>query len=104
MERHRISQATLGPARATRGRPAAPLNYLPGAPVAAPMQLLRIADICRLFRISKPTFWRMRKDPAFPSPADISPGVVGWYASDIETWVNSRRRATGRASTLPPLR
>lgn len=104
MERHRIPPSLLSPAHTTRRPPSGRPSYGAGSPVAAPLQLLRIADICGLLRISKPTFWRMRKDPAFPSPAAISPGVVGWYASDIETWVSSRRRATGRANSLPPLR
>lgn len=103
MDRQRISEATPDRPALPRGRPPGPLSYTPGSPVASPLQLLRIADICQLLRISKPTFWRMRKDPTFPAPADISLGIVGWYASDIQEWINARRRPSRqRCSTTPP--
>lgn len=92
MDRHRITQATLGRARTNRGAPPGPLNYGPSSPVGAPLQLLRIADICHLLRISKPTLWRMRRNPGFPQPADLTAGVVAWYASDIQEWIETRRR------------
>lgn len=68
----------------------APLGAAARSAVGAPLQLLRIADLCRLLRVSKPTLWRMRRNPAFPRPAHISPGVMGWYASEIEVWLASQ--------------
>lgn len=97
MDRHRISQATLGRARAQRGVPPGPLGYTPGSLIGSPLQLLRIADICRLLRISKPTFWRMRKDPTFPAPTHISRRLVGWNVLEIESWLASRRHVSAQA-------
>lgn len=91
MDRQRISEATQDRPTAKRGRPPGPIGYVPGSPVAAPLQLLRIADVCRLLRISKPTFWRMRRDPTFPAPTHISRRLVGWNALEIECWLASRR-------------
>lgn len=104
MDRHRMTQATLGRARTSRGAPPGPLSYGPGSPVGSPLQLLRIADICRLLRISKPTFWRMRKDPSFPSPTHMSRRLVGWNALEIECWLASRRHVSAhdRAQQYTP--
>lgn len=42
-------------------------------PVASRMQLLDIADVCSLMRISRSTFDRQyRDDPDFPSPARMT--------------------------------
>lgn len=86
---------------------AAPLNLFPyesAPPIVSPLQLLRIADICRLLRISKPTFWRMRHDPTFPQPADISPSIACWYASDIQEWISARRRPARQRCSPGPQR
>ena len=55
--------------------------------------LLRIADICRWLRISKPTFWRLRRQTDFPSPVAISDRVLGWPREEIQTWLDARRRS-----------
>jgi prophage regulatory protein len=57
---------------------------------AAP--LLRIADICRWLKISKPTFWRLRRQTDFPSPIAISDRVLGWPPAEIQAWLDARRR------------
>jgi len=59
---------------------------LPAAP------LLRIADICRWLKISKPTFWRLRRQTDFPTPIAISDRVLGWPQGEIQTWLDARRR------------
>lgn len=100
MDRQLTSEATPARPAAKRGRPPGPLGYTPGSPVAAPLQLLRIADICRLLRISKPTFWRMRRNPEFPRPAELSIGVVAWYASDIQDWIDKRRRPSAQTCLM----
>lgn len=61
------------------------------APLLA-MQLLRIDDICQLLRISKPTFWRLRRRADFPQPTAVTDRVIGWYPSEIRTWLDQRRR------------
>jgi predicted DNA-binding transcriptional regulator AlpA len=50
--------------------------------------------------ISRSTAWRLEKAGAFPSPIPISPGRVGWRASELEAWMASRR-AAGRQLKSP---
>jgi predicted DNA-binding transcriptional regulator AlpA len=57
------------------------------------MQLLRIDDVCRLLRISKPTFWRLRRRSDFPDPTSVTNRVIGCRQNDIEVWINRRRRS-----------
>ncbi|MGH8227819.1 MAG: helix-turn-helix transcriptional regulator [Steroidobacteraceae bacterium] len=58
----------------------------------ASLQLLRIEDVCRLLRISKPTFWRLRRRADFPEPTAITDRVIGWPQREIEAWLRQRRR------------
>ena len=60
---------------------------------AAGLQLLRISDLCRLLRISKPTLWRLRQRADFPVPTEISHRVIGWPRVEIQSWMNTRRRS-----------
>jgi predicted DNA-binding transcriptional regulator AlpA len=55
------------------------------------LQYLRINDVCRLLRISKPTLWRLRRRPDFPVPTQLSDRAVGWTKTDIQDWLESRR-------------
>ena len=55
------------------------------------LQFLRIGDVCRLLRISKPTLWRLRQSSDFPAPTQLSNRAIGWSRTEIQTWVESRR-------------
>jgi predicted DNA-binding transcriptional regulator AlpA len=59
--------------------------------IAEHLQYLRISDVCRLLRISKPTLWRLRRSPGFPIPTQLSDRAIGWSRDDIQTWVAARR-------------
>lgn len=56
------------------------------------MQLLRIGDICQLLRISKPTFWRLRRYADFPPPTAVTDHVIAWRGTEVEAWITRRRR------------
>ena len=59
--------------------------------------LMRIIDVCRWLKISKPTFWRLRREADFPAPIAITERVIGWPKSEIQTWLEGRRRPRTRA-------
>lgn len=58
--------------------------------------LLRINDVCRWLKISKPTFWRLRREADFPTPIAITERVIGWHREEIQSWLEARRRTRGR--------
>jgi predicted DNA-binding transcriptional regulator AlpA len=64
------------------------------AALAASLQYLRISDVCRLLRISKPTLWRLRQSSDFPAPTHLSDRVIGWSRDEIQKWIAARRRRT----------
>ena len=55
------------------------------------LQFLRIRDVCRLLRISKPTLWRLRQSSDFPAPTQLSDRAIGWSRREIQTWLDTRR-------------
>jgi prophage regulatory protein len=59
---------------------------------ASSLQYLRITDVCRLLRISKPTLWRLRQSSDFPPPTQLSDRAIGWSRTEIQTWIDTRRR------------
>jgi predicted DNA-binding transcriptional regulator AlpA len=66
------------------------------------LQFLRVRDVCRLLRISKPTLWRLRRAQDFPDPTDLTGRVVAWRRSEVEAWL--RARARGLQSSNPARR
>jgi prophage regulatory protein len=78
--------------KATHARRESGLERLP---LAEP-PLLRIIDVCRWLRISKPTFWRLRREADFPAPIEITDRVIGWPKSEIQSWLEARRRSRRR--------
>ena len=62
------------------------------APLAEP-SLMRIIDVCRWLKISKPTFWRLRREADFPTPIAITERVIGWPREEIQSWLEARRRS-----------
>lgn len=65
---------------------------------AANLKLLRINDVGQLLRISKPTFWRMRRGHAFPKPTDVT-GRAPEVFDTLRSWLLTRIGPAGPAST-----
>ena len=71
------------------------------------LQLLRVNDICRLLRISKPTFWRLRRTQDFPTPTRLTDRVIAWSKREVEDWLLMRHKGGVGASPriqAPPSR
>ena len=69
------------------------------------MQFVRVNDVCRLLRISKPTLWRLRRAHAFPEPTELTDRVIAWRRSEVEAWLRERARGdlgSVRESNQPP--
>lgn len=62
------------------------------------LQYLRVNDVCRLLRISKPTLWRLRRTHGFPEPTEVTERVIAWRRSEVEEWLKERDR-NGRAAS-----
>ena len=62
--------------------------------------LVRIADVCRWLKISKPTFWRLRREADFPTPIAITERVIGWPREEIQAWLDARRRSQVNSGPL----
>lgn len=52
--------------------------------------ILRSADVSKLIRLSRSTIWRLERAGQFPQRRQISPGAVGWVASEVYAWLDSR--------------
>ena len=55
-------------------------------------KILRRAEVLALIGVSNVTLWRWVKENHFPSQVILGPGSVGWLASDVEAWIESRPR------------
>ena len=79
----------------------------PASPVRsdlADLQFLRVAEVCALLRISRPTLWRLRRDREFPLPTSLSRRSIGWRRTDVESWLDARAQADGRRELAPAAR
>jgi predicted DNA-binding transcriptional regulator AlpA len=78
-----------------------------GETVLDALQFLRVNDVCRLLRISKPTLWRLRRAHAFPEPTELTDRVIAWRRSEVEAWLRARtgggHPSPARASIQPPV-
>jgi len=57
-------------------------------------QILRRLEVQRITGLSKATLWRLVKTGDFPRPIKLSERAVGWKASEIDAWIESRPRTT----------
>ena len=61
-------------------------------------EILRIKDIMRVTGLSRTSIWRYIKTGSFPQPVALGgPGsrAVGWYACEVQHYLDSRPRKTG---------
>ncbi len=53
-------------------------------------EVLRVRDVRRISGLSRSTIWRLERQGKFP--IKLSARIVGWRASDVQTWIRSRER------------
>ena len=57
-------------------------------------QILRRADVELRTQLSKASIYRLMRASKFPRPVRLGPRAVGWIASEITAWIESRERAS----------
>tara|TARA_R110000782_G_scaffold201927_2_gene290558 strand:- start:47730 stop:47912 length:183 start_codon:yes stop_codon:yes gene_type:complete len=50
-----------------------------------------IRDVARRTALSRTTIARSVKAGSFPTPVRFSPTCLGWYESEIDTWIAEAR-------------
>ncbi|ERS90631.1 hypothetical protein Q667_07475 [Marinobacter sp. C1S70] len=53
-------------------------------------KLLRPSEVAFWLGISRATLYRYQKQPGFPCKIQLSPRCVGWWESDLASWLESR--------------
>lgn len=53
-------------------------------------RILRWHELHDKVNLGRSTVWRMERDGLFPRRRQISPGSVGWLASEVDAWLQSR--------------
>ncbi|WP_349568448.1 helix-turn-helix transcriptional regulator [Azotobacter salinestris] len=53
-------------------------------------RILNTQTVCKTLSISRPTLWRWCRDGIFPQSRQIGPRRVGWLASEVQAWLDSR--------------
>ncbi|WP_227288069.1 AlpA family transcriptional regulator [Boseongicola sp. H5] len=53
-------------------------------------RILRRPDVETLVGLSRSTLYAMIADGTFPKPLKLGKRAVGWRASDIDAWLESR--------------
>ncbi|EJO33169.1 helix-turn-helix transcriptional regulator [Achromobacter marplatensis] len=64
-----------------------------GTPAPQKQLVYRIGDLRRVIGLSKWTVYNLMKVGDFPQPIQLTGKAVGWRASDVESWVDSRQSA-----------
>ena len=53
-------------------------------------RIIRPRELAERIGLSLATIWRLRRRGELPEPLRLSPGCVGWRASDIDVWLAGR--------------
>jgi prophage regulatory protein len=52
--------------------------------------ILRIKEVLRITGLSRTTLWRLERIRKFPKRRKLGARAIGWLASEIRAWVDSR--------------
>ena len=57
-------------------------------------RILRANEVVRRVGLSRSSVYARAKNPAddFPAAVRLSERVCGWYESEVQAWINGRRR------------
>ncbi len=65
-------------------------------------QMLRAPEVMARTRLSRVTIWRRVRAGTFPAPVEIGINSIGWLATEISAWLESRPRRTYGAEAEVP--
>jgi len=57
------------------------------------LQLIRPSELQEILQVSKQTIWRMENRGELPKRVKISKRAVGWLASDIKAFLESKKES-----------
>ena len=63
-------------------------------------RLLRRSEIEVKTGLTRSTIYRLMRAGAFPEPLKIGPRAVRWRATEIESWIAERPRASGNTKPV----
>ena len=64
-------------------------------------QMLRAPEVMARTGLSRVTIWRRVRAGTFPAPVELGANSIGWPATEISAWLESRLRRTYSAETAP---
>ncbi len=64
-------------------------------------QMLRAPAVMARTGLSRTTIWRRVRAGTFPAPTELGENSVGWPASEITVWLETRPRRTYGAEAAP---
>ena len=54
------------------------------------MHILRLPEVSQATGLSRSTIYRLVQASNFPPPLKLTTRTIGWYSTDIETWIAAR--------------
>ncbi|AOJ70296.1 phage transcriptional regulator AlpA [Burkholderia pseudomallei] len=60
-------------------------------------KLLRLVGVLDTVGVKKTTLYRWIREGKFPAPVQLGARSVGWRATDVQQWVESRQSTRGQA-------
>ena len=69
------------------------LSFSFGGPMEIKPELLRVADLCALLRLSRTQIYRKIAAGSLPPPFHLGPNTPRWRRATIDRWLAERERA-----------
>ena len=54
------------------------------------MRILRLPEVLRITGLSRASIYRLVRFGTFPPSVKLTARTIGWYSTDIETWIAAR--------------
>lgn len=54
------------------------------------MRILRLPEVSQATGLSRSTIFRLVRAGNFPPSVKLTARTIGWYSTDIETWIAAR--------------
>lgn len=55
-------------------------------------RIIRLKEVTKHVGLSPSTITRLRNNDEFPKPVQLTPRIIGWKLSEINEWLESKKR------------